>query len=312
MDEPLTIVNPHTFFGAPACEDLDKLEAQVGILGIPFDQGVNVPFEVPGGSQAPDVIRDSSPTLFYDMAEVGLFDPDDGIEYVKGVKMVDCGNVMVFGNDYEASFNRMTQAIKKIANAGAIPVAVGGDHSISYPVVRAFDHLESLDIVQFDAHLDFGDELLGAKYTNNSPLRRISELPFVKEITAVGIRHTIKEEWDDAIASGTRIITPRQVFKEGMAEIAEKKIPPAKNIYVTIDIDVLDQSLVPGTTWSVPGGIRFEQMLEALKVISTKGNIVGFDICEVHPPNDVNTTTSRLAAWIMARFIGYIFHQRSQ
>ncbi|MBW2369655.1 MAG: arginase family protein, partial [Deltaproteobacteria bacterium] len=286
--------------------NLDELDAQVGILGVPFDQGVNVSFEVPGESQAPDVIRECSPTLFYDMSEVGLFDPDDQKEYVKGVKMADCGNTIVLGNDFEGNFNRMTQSFRKIVRSGALAVAVGGDHSITYPLVKAYDHLDSLDIVQFDAHLDFGDELYGAKYTNNSNMRRALELPFVNNITAIGIRHTIKEEWDDAVAHGTRIITPRQAFKEGMTEVADRVIPKAKNIYVTIDIDALDHSQAPGTTIAVPGGITFEQTLEALKVICTKGNVVGFDITEVHPGNDLGKLTTRLAAWIIARFIGYI------
>ncbi|MBW2369070.1 MAG: arginase family protein [Deltaproteobacteria bacterium] len=309
MEQPLTLINPHTFFGAPVCHNLDELNAQVGILGVPFDQGVNVPFEVPGGSQAPDVIRECSPTLFYDMSEFGLFDPDDGKEYVKGVKMADCGNTVIVGNDFEGNFNRITESFRKIITSGALAVAVGGDHSITYPLVKAFDQYESLDIIQFDAHLDFGDELFGAKYTNNSGIKRVRELPFVDNITAIGIRHTVKEEWDEAVAAGTRILTPRQIYKEGMTAAAERVIPESKYIYVTIDIDALDHSQAPGTTLAVPGGIDFEQMLEALKVICTKGRVVGFDITEVHPGHDLNKITTRLAAWIIARFIGYIFDQ---
>ena len=88
--------------------------------------------------------------------------------------------------------------------------------------------------------------------------------------------------------------------------MAERVFPKAKNIYVTIDIDAFDHSQAPGTTVAVPGGITFEQTLEALKVICTKGNVVGFDITEVHPGNDLSKITTRLAAWIVARFIGYI------
>lgn len=310
MKEPMTLVDPNTFFGAPACQDLDELDAQVGIIGIPFDQGVNVPFEVPGQSQGPDTIRKCSPTLFYDISEVGLFDPDDQKEYLKGVKMADCGNAIIVGNDFEGNFARIENAYRKIINAGALGVAIGGDHSISYPLVKACDRFDELDVIQFDAHLDFGDELLGAKYTNNSNMKRISELRFVDNITAIGIRHTIKEEWDDAVASGTNIITPGQISKEGIQSVTDRVIPSAKNIYVTIDIDVLDPGQAPGTTIPVPGGIYYEQMLQALKVICTKGNVVGFDITEFHPINDHKHVTAWLVSWIVARFIGYIFDSR--
>lgn len=307
-DQPTTLPPSRTFLGAPACSDINQLDAQVAFLGIPNDQGTNVPSEITGQSQAPDMIRNFSPTVFLDMGTVGLYDVDDDVEHVKGVKMADCGNVITVGNDAANNHARTEESVRRILRRKAIPFCVGGDHSNLIPIMRAYEEYgRSFDVIQFDAHLDFGQDFLGAPYSNNSNMYVTRQLPFVRDIYALGIRHTMKSEFLAAKAAGTTIVTARQMIDAGSQQrIINSIIPEGRDVYITFDIDALDGGLVPGTTIPVPGGISYYQALDALKAIAQRCRIIGFDMMEVHPTNDLKNITSRLAGWIMSRSIGYI------
>jgi agmatinase len=307
-DEATTLPPNRTFLGAPPCHDLSALEAMIAFLGIPNDQGPNTPSEITGQSQAPDMIRNFSPTVFLDMGTVGLYDVDDDIEHVKGVKMADCGNVITVGNDVENNYARAEESVRRIIRRKAIPFCVGGDHSNQIPIMRAFEERgKPFDVVQFDAHLDFGKDFLGAPYSNNSNMYVTRQLPYVKDIYALGIRHCMKAEFMAAKEAGTTIVTARQMIDAGSQQrIINSIIPEGRDVYITFDIDALDGALVPGTTIPVPGGISYYQALDALKAIAQRCNVIGFDLMEVHPTNDHKNITSRLAGWIMSRMIGYI------
>lgn len=307
-NEATTLPPARTFLGAPPCADLNTLEAQIAFLGIPNDQGTNTPSEITGQSQAPDMIRNFSPTVFLDMGTVGLYDVDDDVEHVKGVQMADCGNVITVGNDVENNYARAEESVRRILRKGAIPFCVGGDHSNQIPIMRAFeDHGKPFDVVQFDAHLDFGKDMMGAPYSNNSNMFVTRQLPYVNDIYALGIRHTLKSEFMAAKEAGTTIITARQMIdSDSQQRIINSILPEGRDVYITFDIDALDGALVPGTTIPVPGGINYYQALDALKAIAQRANIIGFDMMEVHPTNDLRNITSRLAGWIMSRMIGYI------
>ena len=304
----VTLPPNRTFLGAPACTDISNLDAQVAFLGIPNDQGTNTPSEITGQSQAPDMIRNFSPTVFLDMGSVGLYDVDDDVEHVKGVKMADCGNVIIVGNDLENNHLRTEESVRRIIQKGGIPFCVGGDHSNLVPIMKGFEaYGKPFDVIQFDAHLDFGKDMMGAKYSNNSNMYNTRQLPHVRDIYALGIRHTMKSEFMAAKEAGTTIITARQMIDADSQErIINSIIPEGRDVYITFDIDALDGALVPGTTIPVPGGINYYQALDSLKAIAKRANIIGFDMMEVHPTNDNKNITSRLAGWIMSRTIGYI------
>lgn len=306
--EATTLPPARTFLGAPPCADLSKLNSQIAFLGIPNDQGTNTPSEITGQSQAPDTIRNFSPTVFLDMGTVGLYDVDDDVEHVKGVKMADCGNVITVGNDTENNYARTEESVRRILKKKAIPFCVGGDHSNLIPIMRAFEEYgKPFDVIQFDAHLDFGKDMMGAPYSNNSNMYYTRQLPYVQNIAALGIRHTLKAEFMAAKAAGTTIVTARQMIDaDSQQRLINSIIPQGRDVYITFDIDALDGALVPGTTIPVPGGINYYQALDALKAIAQRANIIGFDMMEVHPTNDLKNITSRLAGWIMSRTIGYI------
>ena len=151
--------------------------------------------------------------------------------------------------------------VRKILERGAFPVSMGGEHTLTFPVVRAFDKYDSLDIVQFDGHLDFWDSVGGTTINNADCIIRCAELPFVHHITQIGInprsRWTAveKEGYDAAVEYGTTIITPKRFRQMGVSQVVES-IPKAKNIYVTIDIDCMDCSVSPGMSGQEVGGLR--------------------------------------------------------
>ena len=185
---------PRTFFGAPGIPDIDELDAQVAFLGVPWDAGTPQPGNRTGQAAGPAAARMKS----WEQFEYGhgWYDVEANRDHLVGVTMADVGDVAIQGSEVERNFDRITEAVRRIAARGALLVAVGGDHSISYPLGRGLEALGEIDIVHVDAHMDFMDELEGARYTGASQLRRLSELPFVRSVTALGVRNVMREEVD--------------------------------------------------------------------------------------------------------------------
>ena len=188
---PIIKAQPRSFFKAPLCADLDRLDADVAFVGVPFDQGT---LGRPGARFGPDAIRDAPRAYSYsdlfgrqEEAE-GYFDIDAGDELLRGVTMADCGNVTILPSEVLDNFDRLTQVVGKIVDKGAFPVVVGGDHAITFPAVRGLSKYEPLNIVHFDAHMDYSHDYQGVLYSHGSPLRRCRELPFVGHISSIGIR----------------------------------------------------------------------------------------------------------------------------
>ncbi len=167
--------------------------------------------------------------------------------------------------------------------------------------------------MHFDAHADFEDEIGGSRLTHGSNLRRLSELPNVNNITALGLRHVWRETYDPMLEYGVKFASARQMFAEPPAEIVERLVPKAENIYVSIDIDVLDGSIVPGTCLPEPGGLTYNMLIEALAAVPKKGRIVGIDIVEINPMNDTGSGYSmaaRVSSWVLFEFLSAIRESR--
>lgn len=227
-------------------------------------------------------------------------------DYLAGVTMADVGDVAIQGSEVERNFDRITEAARRIVERGSLLVAVGGDHSISYPLGRGMEAVGEVDVVHVDAHADFLDELGGARYTGASQLRRLSELPFVRSVTALGIRNVEREEIEAMRERGARWATSLELERDP-AEAVRRLVPLSDALYVSIDIDVLDLSLVPGTTLPEPGGPGYRQVRAALVEIARRGKVVGFDIAELNPPYDPAASTSRVATWLITHFLSEIF-----
>ena len=289
---------PRSFFKAPLCNNLDELDADVAFIGMPFDQGT---FGRPGARFGPDAIRDAPRAYPYTdpsgrQAEAeGFFDIDAGDELLRGITMADCGNVTTIPSDVLNNFDKLTRSVAKVVERGAFPVVVGGDHAITYPVVRGLGRFEPLNIVHFDAHLDYSHDYQGALQTHGSPIRRCREIPFVHHITSVGIRTARRQPYEEALEHGSLIITTNRFRELGPTGVVEL-IPRGENLYVTFDIDVMDPSQAPGTGTPEIGGLFYLEARECLAALVERNNLIGFDLVEVAPPYDSSEITAQLGA----------------
>lgn len=311
----LVWVAPRTFFGAPSVRDLGDLDARVAFLGVPYDAGTPQPGNRTGQAAGPSAARLSSWEQFdYGAASAGgaegWYDVETDRDQLVGVTMADAGDVAIQGSEVDRNFDRISEAVRRLAGRGCLVVAVGGDHSISFPLVRGFDAVGKLDVVHVDAHADFLDDLGGARLTGASQLRRMSELPFVGTLSLLGLRNVQRAEVDALRAYGARWATSLEL-EGGPTEAVRRVVPASDAVYVSIDLDVLDLSLVPGTTLPEPGGPNYRQVREALTEIARAGRVVGFDIAELNPPHDPSGASARVATWLITHFLSAIFHERA-
>jgi agmatinase len=303
---PFTGPASRTFFGAPAVDDLDQLNARVGFLGVPTDQGVIIPFIRSGAFAGPRLVRETRTRLREsrpDGTSAGWFDIETERHYLEGVRLADCGDVLIAGGDVQLSQARTTTAVRKIAERGAIVVAVGGDHSISFPVGRGVAEAHRMvDVVHIDAHPDFADSIYGSKFQHGSQLRRLNELPTTGHLAALGLRSVDRDQYEDMKRLGVSFASTRALLEEGPRAVVDRLVPAADKLYVSIDIDVLDSGLVPATTLPEPGGIDYRQLRELLAAVATKGRVVGFDIVETSAAQ-ADLATAMTSAWLIIHFL---------
>lgn len=304
----LPFVGFATFGKKPTCEDWDAIDADVAVLGAPYDFGTQYRS---GTRFGPRSIREAS-TLF-SFGHAGAYDHEDDAIYLgESVRMVDMGDADIVHTDTEKSHANIEFGVRKALAAGALPVVLGGDHSVNIPCIRAFDDQEPFHLVQIDAHLDFVDERHGVRHGHGNPMRRAAEKDYVTGLSQIGIRNvssTAKEGYGDARAMGSDIISVRQFRKLGVEGMLAR-IPEGARYYVTIDIDGFDPSIAPGTGTPSHGGFLYYEVLELLQGLSKRGDVIGMDLVEVAPDYDSSGSTSFLAAQILLNFIGFIFHER--
>lgn len=300
----LPITGICSFAKYPIAQNLETLKADFGVLGVPYDAGVGF---LSGTRFGPRRIREASTQ--YGRGGAGFYDPERGETYLAApVSIVDCGDADIVTGDIEASFANIESAVRAIAERGAVPAVMGGDHSISIPVARALSNKGPLEVVHFDAHLDWSRGPGGQRHSNGTPLRRMSEMAHIAGMTQVGMRgmgSSTREDFEEAKAWGSRIIPCREAMAMG-AEAAMAHVPGGAKYYVTIDIDSLDITTAPGTGSPMPGGFTFNQLLDMLEALSRKGEVVCFDLVEVAPQYDPAGVTPRIAALIMLYFMGFI------
>ncbi len=296
-----------TFLRSDYCDDIEAMDADYAVLGVPYDDGS--PF-VGGSRFCARAVREHSLRFgggaLYDIAE----DKEYLREAIANRRIVDCGDVDVAPSRGDITMANLTNDVIAIRERGAMPIVLGGDHTLTYPVVRAFD--KPMHVIQLDAHLDYTPDDQGLTYTNSTSMRLIHQMEHVTSLTQFGIRsmRDMKQNADDARANGGRIVTMPEIRKGGGACIVDH-LPAGDDCYVTIDIDAYDMSLCPGCISAEPDGLSYVEMQDALKAITSTLNVVGFDFVEVNPPLDVGTgVTSYLGALTVATFLGYIDEAR--
>jgi agmatinase len=210
----LPFVGVSTFAKRELVTDWSKINADVAVLGAPFDFGTQWRA---GARFGPRGIREAS-TLF-SFGHAGAYDHEDDITYLtENVKIVDIGDADIIHTDTLTSHKNIELGVRSILAAGALPVVLGGDHSVNIPCLNAFSDYGPIHILQIDAHLDFVDERHGVKYGHGNPMRRAVEKSYVTGLTQVGIRNvssTAKEGYESAKEMNSDILSVRQTRKIG-------------------------------------------------------------------------------------------------
>ena len=284
------------------------IDADVAILGAPFDAGAQWRA---GARFGPRGVREAS-TLFA-FGHGGAYDHEDGVTYLEGARIVDLGDADIIHTDTIGSHRNIEADVRRILAAGALPVVIGGDHSVNIPCIEAFEDRGPIHILQLDAHLDFVDERHGVTRGHGNPMRRAAEKPWVTGLTQVGIRNvssTAREGYEAAEAMGSKIVSVRQARALGVEGVLAL-IPEGARLYVTVDIDGFDPSIAPGTGTPSHGGFLYYEGLELLAAAAKRHEIVGIDLVEVAPDYDPTGSTSILAAQLLLNVIGRILHARA-
>lgn len=304
----LPFVGISTFAKRPYVENWDALDADVCILGAPFDAGTQWRS---GARFGPRGVREAS-TLF-SFGHAGAYDHEDDATYLPGdVRIVDIGDADIIHTDTVNSHANIETGVRAILKAGALPVVIGGDHSVNIPCVNAFDDQGDIHVLQIDAHLDFVDERHGVRYGHGNPMRRAADKGYVTGLTQLGIRNvssTAKEGYVDARDMGSDILSVRQVHALGPKGTVAR-IPEGARLYITIDIDAFCPSIAPGTGTPSHGGFLYYDVLEILQQVAQRHQIVGIDLVEVAPDYDPTGSTSILAAQVLLNLLGFIFHAK--
>jgi len=300
--------SPCTFLDFPLISDLDSFQADIAILGIPFGMPYQRDSMANDQSRAPDAIRQftSKSDIYYTLNH---FDWDLRGPLLDGrdVKVVDCGNVTADMSDHRQHYIRAEQAARKIFSHGATLITLGGDHGVPIPVMRALEVFETkVTLVHVDAHLDWRDEINGEKEGYSSPIRRASEMPWIDKIVQIGMRgigSARKQEVDDAIAYGATIVDAYEMHDIGIDAILDQ-IPDNSSYYLTIDADGIDPTIMPAVIAQTPGGLSWLQIRKLVQGLVNKGRVLGMDLVEIAPSNDVGKITMIHAERLICNFIG--------
>jgi len=291
-------------FGGLINGELPLSEIDVIIQGIPFEGATS---GKKGTSYAPEVLR----TISKDMQPVSR----RGIN-LSPLTIYDVGDVLLYPLDGAATRESIENAFLSIMYESSAPIiSLGGDHSVSYPMIKALAKEAEVGILWFDAHRDLLDEYLNSKYSHGSPLRRAIELESVDphNVLLVGTRYMTAEEQEIIETQGIKelsasaleeSVNAKELFKKTVEEITQN----VDHLYVSIDIDVLDPAFAPGTGTPVGGGLTTSQLMNYLWEIPRK--IRAYDLVEISPPLDSSGITVKAAISLLVEILAKIQNKK--
>lgn len=295
-----------SFLGLPAETDLHSLDAAVAVLGVPYA----IPYAVDQvrSGIAPDYLRRHSSRVMRAMGNGINFERDCQPINLSQLKMVDCGNIVSDPMDPRVAVERTTAAIKAIVAAGAVPLVFGGDDAVPIPVARGLAEAGPLTVIQIDQHMDFADERHGVREGYSSPMRRIAEMPWVRQSVQIGLHsYGTADQVEAARAAGNLIFTEAEVHRRGVADILGQ-LPDGENYFITIDLDGFDASVMPAVSHPEPGGLTYAEARELLCGLAAKGRIVAVDWVEMVPEHDWHGQS----AYAVCRLITQMLHAMQQ
>ncbi|HSF06562.1 MAG TPA: agmatinase [Methylomirabilota bacterium] len=279
-----------TFMLLPAAESAAGLD--VALLGIPYDGGVSYR---PGARFGPRAVREQS-------SLIRPWNPVLKVHPFQRLRMADCGDVDVVPTSIERTFERIQQAIDTVIVAGAMPLVVGGDHSVTLPILRSLARRHGrVGLVHFDAHPDTWDEYFGSKFFHGTTFRRALEEGLIDphRMIQVGIRGPLYGPEDFALHDehGIEVIRIETVKEHGTAWVAGRlgRLRGGP-LYCSFDIDAVDPAFAPATGTPEVGGLTSYEAVTLVRALAGLG-VIGADVVEVSPPYDgPGQVTSLLAA----------------
>jgi agmatinase len=291
------------FFRLPTWRDLPDSDVDVAILGVPHDGGTTY---VPGARLGPYHLRRVS-------ALVQGHHPDHGIDVFARLACVDGGNIVFPPFDREMMRAAVEAEIARLAAADIMPVVIGGDHSITLPILRALAAKHGpLAVVHLDAHFDLsGADVWGDAYHHGTPLRHAIEESLIApgQLFQLGIRGPRGSAADDELirANGHTVISADQVGERGVQRVCNelRERMGGRPVYVTCDIDAVDPAFAPGTGTPVPGGLTAREALGLIRGLAGL-DICGGDLVELCPPLDHADITAHLSAHLVWELLAAI------
>lgn len=306
-----------TFLGVPRC-DLDEpgtyADADVVILGAPFDGGTS---HRPGARFGPMAIR-TTDYLPHDGSRPSLALRTDGLV---DLTVVDAGDVEMYSGDIEKALPALEAAVQKVTRAGAIPVVLGGDHSIAFPDAKGVANVLGhgrVSMLHFDAHADTGDIEFGSLWGHGQPMRRLIESGALRgdRFLQIGLRGywPPPDTLDWMARQGIRSYEMTEIGRRGLQECLTEAFVIAMDncdgVFLSVDIDVCDPGHAPGTGTPEPGGLSARELLDSVRRICLELPVVGVDIVEVSPPYDHADITAALANRVVLEALSAIARRR--
>jgi agmatinase len=292
-------VGSTTFQKVPAVtdEELEASGAEFAIVGAPLDDGAS---NRPGARFGPRAIR----TATYHSGDLWSIQLETSV--LDRVRVVDAGDAPIVPSRLARALRVVHEKVWRVARTGAVPIVLGGDHSITYPSAAAVARSMApakLGIVHFDAHADTGAEVYGSLVSHGTPIRRLIEEGWVegKNFVQVGLRGywPERETFDWMREQGMRWHRMIEIEDRGseavVADAIGEALDGADRIYLSIDVDVVDPGSAPGTGTPEPGGLLPRELLRAVRQIVSAVDLAGMDVVEVSPPYDTAEVTAALA-----------------
>ncbi len=286
----------HTFAGQRLVVDAAALAGvDVAVVGAPFDDGTS---NRPGARFGPRAIRAAD-----DGGHAGRPHLGTGLDPFAVLAVVDYGDAAVAPGDLGQSHDNLAAVLGEVLAAEAVPLVLGGDHSLALPTLRALSERYGADgyaVVQFDTHADTGAELYGVRNSHGTPFRVAVEDGYLDghNIVQLGLRGTWPGVDDFAWmrAQGFRWHTMDEIDTRGLDRIVDDIVAHmrgrAKRVYLTVDIDVLDPAFAPGTGTPEPGGLTTRELRAALRRVGREVDLCAADVVEVCPPFDPSGITA--------------------
>ena len=307
-----------TFCGVARCDLEDPASfagADVVIIGAPYDAGTSYRA---GARFGPKMIR-TTDYLEHDASRPHL---TLRVDPLRDMKVVDAGDVLMPGVEGKAALDALERAVRTAAEAGTIPVILGGDHTITWPDVTGVAHAKGwgrVSVIHFDAHADTGDVQYGSLIGHGLPMRRLIESGACRgdRFLQIGLRGYWPEpptlKW--MAEQGMRSFEMHEVATRGLDAVLKESFAIAVDgcdgVFVSVDLDVVDPGMAPGTGTPEPGGITGRQLLDAVRRIAVELPVVGVDVVEVAPAYDAAEITSFLANRVVLEMLSGIAFRRA-